>query len=138
MKSLMSLILAASVVFLLMHFLSGCSLMASQPAAVGSKPEGLQQVTLADIDSAIGIATAGKDPIGVACFTALKEYMSLTSETAAPTGPISMFAEIRVRRRQMQVGLPDNLQMGCAPVVFDANMTIARIAVIVSSKGLLR
>lgn len=124
-----------SVAILAALLLAGCSATATvgTPAAPVA-PSGLSQLasfTVTDLMAADADAVANNDAIAHACYPALAKFVS----TLAPSGgnvvgAFSAFQKARDLHKGVSAGLPDYLKIGCAPLIVDEQMMIARLAAI--------
>lgn len=101
-----------------------CAGCVTAPAADVDGPP-LPQLIAADLDAAIGIATANNDAIAARCFEALKKHLPSSSTAApAPAGVVSAYAAARVRVRAFRAGIPEDVHVACAPLIVDGARTL--------------
>jgi predicted small secreted protein len=115
-----------------MAVLAGCATVAGTGAAQNAAGSQLQKITGPDLDAAIAEATAGNDPQGVLCFTAVKTFLAAGGTTTELKGVFSDFEAARLLRRRIQMSTPEREAMhnACAPLVVDANVTLAKLGLI--------
>jgi len=87
--------------------------------------------TISDLQAADSDAVAAGDQISHACYPALITFVqSLPTSPGTVSGAFSAFQKARDIRHGIEGGLPTYLKIGCAPLVMDERMLIARLAVI--------
>lgn len=108
---------------------------AAAPVASTDPIAALSAFTVADMQSADTIAVASNDAIAHACFPALIRFVQ-SLPTSLPTttvsGAISAFETARTTRIKIQgqigAGIPDYLKLGCAALVQDETVFVAKLA----------
>lgn len=123
------------VVIVLASLLAGCSATATVGTpSTAPAPSGLSQLatfTVADLTSADSDAVANGDALAHACYPALAKFVTSLAPTGGNvSGAFSAFQKARDLRRGVQGGLPDYLKLGCAPLLVDEQVMIAKLAVI--------
>ena len=114
-----------------------------EPQSLGEVLANLKGDLPLDLDAATAIADANMDPIGAACYPALKKFLTEQTGTPKPTpdqirGVFSAFEKARVERMALEgrVGqggaLPAYLKLGCAALVQDERMFALRLAAFIA------
>ena len=109
MKIIVAVLLAVAV--------SGCSTVLSKALEAGTT--GNVRFKADDVDKAIEIAKASKDPIAEGCYTAIRKHVDVEFKLE-PVGPVSAYAAARVRVREARAGLAPDVQVACSPLILDA------------------
>lgn len=111
---------------------------APQPAAAASSPlQGVAGFVTADLQNALALAKANDDTAGAQCYqylipqvaAAQQQLQSLGPSTV--TGGFSAFEAGRVAATNIKGfvdGVPQGLNMACAPLVLDAGNTLVALA----------
>jgi len=90
--------------------------------------------TAADLAAAQLDATANNDAIAAACYPALSKFVASmqgkVGNVATVQGAFTAFQRARDVRYSVQGGLPDYLRLGCAALVQDEKLLIAKLAAI--------
>jgi hypothetical protein len=95
----------------------------SQPTSLGEVLANIKGDALIDLDAAMAIAVAHKDPYGMACFPVLKKYLApATGVTTVDkvVGVFSAYEKLTVERMALEAngggmpGLPADLKIACA------------------------
>lgn len=105
------------VAMLLAVAASGCATVGEKVLEAGTT--GDVRFAPADVDRAIEIAKASKDPIAEACYTAIRKHVDVEFKLES-LGPVSAYAAARVRVREARAGLAPDVQVACSPLILDA------------------
>ena len=119
--------------------LAGCAGQGMPPVAGAAAPvdpvTALANFTVADLQAADTIAVASNDEIAHACYPALVKFVQSfpsVSGTQTVKGAVSAFELARSKRLQVQgavgSGMPNYLKLGCAALVQDETVFIAKLA----------
>jgi hypothetical protein len=123
--------------------LAGCSglrdnLDAARLSGGGDALKTLGGFAADDLKAALADADAHGYTLAAACWGALiplVEGLGARAEVGAIVGGFSAFQRARDIRRAAGRGVPDELAARCAPLVLDAEATIARLGVIAAPGG---
>ncbi len=131
------------LVALMLSVVVGCtnSLVNVEPSNEGLSEAvtHLQQVTLEDLQAASKRAAAGNDKIGQMCYDALATYLSNKQPgDVGVAGVFDAFEKARLGISTIQAGIPDELRIGCAPLVQDARNMVLRLGIIAGSRGIIK
>jgi hypothetical protein len=137
-----------SITLVVLLVFTGCSTMAltANVKAAQSAPNplaGLAAFTIADLQAADATAVAGGDLAGHACYPVLVQVIQQVQAQqkatgTAPAGPISLFeaARVLVKTGPGSVqGLAQQVNVGCAALFVDSQVTIANIAALGAAIG---
>jgi hypothetical protein len=129
-------LLLASALVAASMCLTACASAQSTPTPEAAA-QSVSSITGADLDAAVGIATANGDTIGAACYTALKKHLGEAPAQPAVAGVFSAFEVARTKVNTFAAGVPQDVHIACAPVVLDAQATLLRLGVISAGAKLL-
>ena len=98
---------------------------------------GLVPLARDDVQAALAIAQAAKDPAGIACAQAI---MASLGDPAAPkppqpAGAFSAFMAARELRRSVDAGPDEAVRNACAPLVLDTMQTLSRLGLMATPGG---
>lgn len=111
-------------VLLLGMMLGGC-------AATGE----LRELAADDVTRALEIARAANDPAGAACAMALLEHVAQQPTIPTPLGAFSTVMFAREARRRLGAGVSESVHNACAPMILDAEETIAKLGLMAVPGG---
>ena len=125
-------ILGAGVIGLAALAVAGC--------AASGAVEKFREITRADVQRGLEIATAAKDPAGEAGAAAILAHLPDDATVSpAPAGAFSTFMAAREVRRKAQTGIPEAIHAACAVLILDAELTLGRLGLaVVPGGGLVR
>ena len=106
--------------------LIACSLLALVLTGCVAAPLLLGPNARPDVERAKLIAGYHKDAAGVACAEAILASLP-AGVPPEPVGPLSLFMEIREKRRDLAAGLGEAVHNACAPLILDVQATLARL-----------
>lgn len=115
--------------WVILILLNGCATVAGTGAVSGVSENRLSKITEADLNAAIKQASDNNDPQAVLCYTEIKNFIA---KVAAPElkGVLSTFETARLLRRRIQSNDREPLHVACAPLIVDANVTLAKLGLI--------
>ena len=126
-RLLAAVLLAAALV------VTGCASAAS--GITGAKGEVLA-FAKADLERARAIAVAADDVAGVACATALLKHVpDGGAAVLEPSGVFSVFMKARALRRTLSAGVNEEIHIACAPLILDAQVTVAKLGLMAVPGG---
>lgn len=79
-----------------------------------------------DIERAVAIAEFHQDVAGAACARAVLAALP-AGQAPDPLGAFSAFMALREARRAISVGVSESVHNACAPLILDAEATIAKL-----------
>lgn len=89
--------------------------------------------SIADLEAADKDAIAHNDELSHACYPALERFVKELqgdNPNATVKGAFSAFQKARDVRHGVENGLPNYLKLGCAPLVQDETLLLAKLGVI--------
>jgi hypothetical protein len=132
----MSLFHAALVASLLA--LSACTGTAADNKLPGDPLEVMATFTVSDIQAALEDAQAHRDGIATTCYAELIEIVQAYETHPPPDlrGGFSAFQRARDLANHAKDGpIPKDVNIACAPLVFDAQQTVLRLGAILGVVG---
>ena len=117
--------------------LSGCATGAGSGGNAENPLANLEKFTIADLQAADARAVAAGDAAGHQCYPVLIgviQSAQAKAGSAKPTGPIDLFEAGRIlamQGPQSVSGVAQQVNLGCAALFIDANMTLARLGLMV-------
>ncbi len=105
------------VALLVLPFMFGCASVGVSVLKAGTSGE--ERFSKEDVDAAIAIARAAGDKVGEACFVAISKNIN-APDLPSPKGLLSRYEEIRVKRKEMQSSLNEEVHTACAPLIVDS------------------
>lgn len=66
-----------------------------------------------DVAAALAIAQVGKDPVGVACFTAVQSYLATVPALPPAAGVLSEIERLRLLAINYRAGWPREIRIAC-------------------------
>lgn len=111
----------------------------SDATSLGEALANVKADAVIDLDAALVIATRYNDALAMACWPALKRFLTEQTGTAQPTvdqvkGVFSAWEKARVERIAVEgkagqgVKLPDYLKLGCAALLQDERLFALRLS----------
>ena len=119
-----------NVLWLMLILLGGCATIAGTGTVSGASENSLSKITAADLDAAIKEATDNNDPQAVLCFTEVQKFIGKGLAAPQLKGVFSTFEAARLLRRSIQSNDREALHIACAPLIVDANVTLAKLGLI--------
>jgi hypothetical protein len=115
-----------------------CGLLASCADVSAARTE-LRTFTLADLDAAHASAVAHQDPVAAGCWQAVGDALRAqgeipsTAAASSSSGAATAWQIARNVRRRIGAGVPDAVNTACAPLVLDAQKTLARLGLMIGT-----
>lgn len=81
-----------------------------------------------DVAAARDMAIKYNDPQAVLCLDAGYTWLSRELPLNEPTvGPVSRYERLRLIRRMVDAGVPENVHNECSPIASDARLTVFKV-----------
>lgn len=91
------------------------------------KKSPLKAFVLADIQAALAIAREGEDRMAIMCWETLADIVAKDKTGVKVKGVLSAFQKARNRRRKVQSGVDEELQISCAPMAVGSGTAVLRL-----------
>lgn len=110
---------------LALMFMSACTSL-----TINDENVTFAEFTVADLQGAQALALADNDEVARLCYVELEKFVvsrGAVTVGEATLGAFSKFQRLRMTRRHIDQGVPEEINTRCAPLIVDAGKTLIRI-----------